>query len=297
MKNLGALTQPFMQSEEAARKHLEAIRWPDGPVCPRCGPGPKIYRLKAQQGKREVLACAKCRKQFSVTIGTIFEDSHIALHKWLLAMHLLCCSKKGMSAHQLHRMLGVTYKTAWFMAHRLRHALDESPALAKLSGIVEADECYLGGKRPTEFKNVNKMPVFSLVQRQGRIRSHYVPHVTAKNLRQILKRQIDKDSTLITDGSSVYRGLARRGFSHESVNHAAGEYVRGDWHINTVENYFNILRRGIVGVYHHVSKQHLPKYLAEFDFRYNNRKETDLVRALLAVKNVEGKRLTYQTTH
>jgi transposase-like protein len=289
------ISQPFLQSEEKARECLEKIRWPEGPICPHCAPGQKVYRLKVASGKREVLKCATCRKQFSVTVGTIFEDSHIPLHKWLTAVHLICASKKGMSALQLQRMLGLrSYKSAWFMAHRIRHAMAQGTGLEKLSGIVEADETYIGGKiKGWANRNVNKTPVFSLVQRHGQVRSFVVPEVTAKNLKTILREHVSPEARLMTDQSSLYRGLVREFASHDTVNHRSKEYVRGEAHVNTAENYFGLLKRGIFGVYHKVGRQHLHRYLAEFDFRYNNRKESDVVRAMVAIKQVEGKRLQY----
>jgi len=285
------LTAKYLKNEDAARAFVERLRWPNGPVCPHCS-GTKVYRLNVANTSRRVLKCAGCRKQFSVTVGTIFEDSHIPLTHWLGAMQLLCSSKKGMSAHQLHRMLGITYKSAWFMAHRIRHAMSQSVFTDKLGGIVEADETYVGGK--AKRGEDNKTPVFSLVERQGRVRSFVLPTVTAKNLKPMIREHVERTAHMMTDQWIGYRGLKKEFAGHDSVNHAREEWVRGNAYTNTVEGYFSLLKRGLTGTYHHVSKQHLHRYLAEFDFRYNARYTDDAMRAALAVKAAEGKRLQYQ---
>jgi len=215
--NLAKLAEHF-GDDDKARAFLEKMRWPDGPICPHCGVIGESYRLEPKPNgethvRKGVWKCGKCREQFSVTVGTIFEDSHIPLHKWLLAIHLLCASKKGMSAHQLHRMLGVTYKTAWFMAHRIRHAMKQEPLSSKLKGTVEADETYVGGKvkgRGVYAGRQNKSPVVSLVQRRGQVRSFHVEQVTAKNLRPILKEHVHAWSNLMTDDSAVYSVLGKK---------------------------------------------------------------------------------------
>jgi transposase-like protein len=296
MSRSNVLQSPFLQDEAKAHEFLEAIRWPSGPICPHCE-GTKIYRLKPNKTGRRVLKCAGCRKQFSVMVGTIFEDSHLPLSKWLAAIHLLCASKKSMSAHQLHRMLGVTYKTAWFMAHRIRYAMVELSAIGtKLGGIVEIDETYVGGKSKGQrqgFKD-NKTPVVSLVQRGGDVRSFVVDRVTGRNLKEIIKREVDSEAHLMTDQFSSYRGLFRDFASHQTVDHSKFEWTRGPVHTNTVEGYFGLLKRGIIGTFHHVSAHHLHRYLSEFDFRYNQRGVNDLTRSMLAMKGIEGKRLTYR---
>lgn len=300
------LTAPHFRDESAARKFLEATRWPDGPVCPFCGVVNGAYENASKPG---VYRCAsvECKKDFSVTVGTLFERSHVPLHKWLMATHLLMAGKKGISSHQLHRMLGVTYKTAWFMSHRLREALRPLSFPGPLGGegkIVEADETYIGGKEKNKHRSrrtsavggAGKEIAFSLVERGGRVRSHHVPKVDAATLRPILVAQVDRKSFLMTDDAGQYRMVGREFAGHESVNHGIEEYVRGDAHTNTIENYFSILKRGINGVYHHVSQQHLKRYLAEFDFRYNERMAlgvSDSDRAVKALKGIEGKRLTY----
>jgi transposase-like protein len=299
------LAERAVHDEDAAREWLEAMRWPNGPACPHCGEVGKVYRLPSPKGKRQVIKCAVCRKQFSVTVGTIFEDSHIPLHKWLMAFHLYCSSKKGMSAHQLHRTLKITYKSAWFMAHRIRYCMGESPLREKLAGIVEADEMYVGGKEknkhlgkrnPKNLGGKGKAPVVALVQRGGHVRS-FAADVTLNNLRSALTENVRTNSRVMTDSLNLYGFVTKPFASHETVDHAKEEYVRGDVHTNTVESVFAIFKRGVYGTFHHISKQHLHRYLAEFDFRYNNRARlgiTDDKRTDIALKQSEGKRLTYR---
>lgn len=294
------ITAKRFQNADEARKYLEKINWPDGPVCPHCGSVDNANRIKGKSARPGLWHCAECRKQFTVTVGTLFERSKVPLHKWLLAVHLICASKKGMSAHQLHRMLGVTYKTAWFMAHRIRESMRDFKAgpMGGENQVVEADETYVGGKaRNRKNKVPKKEAVVSLVERDGRVRSHHVVEVTAKSLRPILTAQIDRKSYLMTDESGVYKTVGREYAGHGTVNHSIEEYVRGGfWHTNTIENYFSIMKRGINGVYHHVSQKHLKRYLGEFDFRYNARDVSDAERADEALKGIRGKRLTYRRT-
>ena len=290
---------PRHKNEFAARRHLERVRWPNGPVCPHCGTVDRASRIKG--GRKGLWFCNACRKQFSITVGTLFERSHVPLHKWLLAVHLLSASKKGMSSHQLHRMLGVTYKTAWFMSHRIREAMrDFNPSpLGGENKTVEADESYVGGKAKNRAFGPppKKEAVFALVEREGKVRSFHVPAVNAKTLRPILVTQIDRKSYLMTDEWGSYVRVGREFAGHGTVNHSIKEYVRGGfWHTNTVENYFSILKRGINGVYQHVSQKHLKRYLGEFDFRYNTRDIEDHERAAQALRGIEGKRLTYRRT-
>jgi transposase-like protein len=301
---------------EAAAEYLEGLRWPEGPVCPHCGESERqAYRLSVKGTTRRVWKCRACRKQFTVMVGTIFEDSHVPLNKWLLAFYLLCSSKKGMSAHQLHRMLGVTYKTAWFMAHRIRYAMQQPPFRAALTGVVEVDETYVGGKRRSPNKRkykpldphapdprraksgrgTDKTPVVLLVERGGMARSYRVANVSGAEIKDVIRKNVDRSAHLRTDSFGSYKGLAKEYASHEVVNHL-DEWVRGDVHTNTAENFFSILKRGINGIYHHVSEAHLPRYLDEFDFRYNTRSAmgyTDSDRTKLALSMVEGKRLMY----
>jgi transposase-like protein len=229
------------------------------------------------------------------------ERSHIPLTKWLLAMHLMTSSKKGMSAHQLHRMMGITYESAWFLAHRLREAMRD-PNAGPIGGqnkVVEADETFVGGKaknRAYAKKPPKKEAVMSLVERDGEVRSYHVANVTAETLRQIIVKVASRKSYLMTDAAATYIGIGGEFAGHGSVNHS-DEYVRGDfWHTNTVENYFSILKRGIYGVYHHVSEAHMKRYLVEFDYRYNNRHLNDTERAQRALEGIRGKRLTYRRT-
>lgn len=285
-------------SEDAARAMLEKMRWPNGAICPKCG-GVDPYKLNGRSTRKGVYKCRACRKQFTVTVGTIFEDSHIPLAKWLLAIQLLCASKKGMSAHQLHRMLGLTYKSAWFMAHRIRYAMTRPPLSDKLRGTVEADETFIGGKPHNRHIGKRspappKTPVLSVIERGGNVRSVAVASVTAKTLRAAIDENVVRQARLMTDGAGAYTSIGRSFASHDTVDHVAGEYVRGDAHVNTAESYFSILKRGIFGVYHHVSEQHLGRYLAEFDQRWNTRRLADGERALLAVRGAEGRRLTYR---
>jgi transposase-like protein len=305
------LTAARFKTEVAARKHLEKVRWADGVNCPHCGVVDRASRIKGKSARPGLWFCNACRKQFSVTVGTLFERSKVPLHKWLLAVHLLTSSKKGMSAHQLHRMLGVTYKTAWFMSHRIREAMrpaDDAGPLGGSGKTVEADETVIGGKERNKHKSkrnpknigaVGKEIAFSLVERGGRVRSFHVPAVNAKTLRPIMVAHIDRKSVLMTDDAGQYRVIGPEFAGFDTVNHSIEEYVRGDAHSNTVEGYFSILKRGINGVYHHVSQQHLRRYLGEFDFRYNERSKlgvTDEQRADKALKGIEGRRLTYRRT-
>ena len=296
------LTNPIFNDEDMARLYLESIRWPQGPVCPKCGSTAKHYALQPKEGFKEharkgVWKCKECRKQFSVTVGTVFERSHIPLNKWLLATFLMNASKKGMSSHQMHRMLQVTYKTAWFMTQRIRFAMKTIfPTDEKFSGVVEADETYVGGKgRGKRGRgSVKKTPVFSLVERNGRVMSTPVGRVTGANLKSIIRQNVDRSTIIMTDDFSSYNGLGRDFAEHHVINHSAKEYVRGNVHTNTIEGYFSLLKRGIIGTYHHVSKHHLHRYLSEFDFRYNRRTFDDTERSIAALMSIEGKRLQYR---
>ena len=316
--NLTNLSKKFSDAE-AARAYLETQRWPDGVVCPFCGLIGEAYKLTSKPESKKpvrlgVWKCAGCRKQFTVTVGTVFADSHVPLNVWLMAIHLLCASKKGMSAHQLHRMLGVTYKTAWFMAHRLRYAMTQDPLAAQLVGTVEVDETYIGGKRRLSKRQPrkgdtgersadvaaatdDKHPVLAMVERGGDVRSFHVQRVNAANLRPILFHHIEYGARIMTDSGTVLHG-AIHPRKHDQVNHSGDEYARYEGGVcistNTVEGFFSLLKRGIIGVYHHVDEKHLHRYLSEFDFRYNLRKVTDGERAERMIGRVSGKRLMYK---
>jgi transposase-like protein len=313
MSALVDLTNPIFTDLDAARRHFESIRWPQGPYCPYCGvTEDRVAELGGKSMGPGWYHCKDCRRKFTAAVGSIYERSHIPLTKWLLATHLMCSSKKGMSAHQLHRMLGMPYKTAWFMAHRIREGmrvLSPTPLGGK-GKRVEADETYIGGKERNKHRSkrdskniggMGKEPVFALVERGGRVRSmHMLAQVTGATLRPILRAQVDRASFIYTDEAGQYRHVGADFALHASVNHSIGEYVRGDAHSNTIEGYFSILKRGITGVYHHVSQQHLKRYLGEFDFRYNERSGLgvdDATRTLKAIAGVVGKRLTYQQAY
>jgi transposase-like protein len=300
--NLSKLAKYF-SDEDAARDLLEEMRWgKDGAVCPKCG-GADPYKITPKAGSRTrkgLYKCRACRKQFTVTVGTVFEDSHIPLSKWLLAIHLLSSSKKGMSAHQLHRNLGISYKAAWFMAHRLRYAMKQGPMTALLEGVVEVDETYVGSKVKPGYRRAKnyipkpKAPVVALIEREtGRVRAMPMPRVTANNLWNAINENVAWQKTLVvTDEAGTYAAIGLP--HHEAVKHRSGEYVRGAIHTNTVEGFFSILKRGINGVYHHVSEGHLARYCDEFAFRYENRKISDGDRAATLVGMAEGKRLTFK---
>lgn len=298
------------RNDDAARKVLEATLWPSGPVCPHCGVVDHAY----DTGRGGVWRCAEtaCRKDFTVTMKTVMERSHIALHKWLQAFHLMTASKKGVSSHQLHRMLGIGYKAAWFMSHRIRECMRDG-GLAPLGGsgkIVEADETYYGKaetahvspRRTTKKRRreSNNRPIIGLVERGGRVRTFHAPVADKITVTGIVRENIAKETRLHTDESKLYHGSDEHFATHETVKHTAKEYARGDVNTNTMEGYFSIFKRGMRGVYQHCAEKHLHRYLAEFDFRFNHRVKlgfNDGERATLAVKGSAGKRLTYRQPH
>ena len=294
------LRNPIYHDDSKARKHLEALLWPDGPVCPRCGViGDQITKLKGKSTRPGVYKCKDCRKPFSVMIGTVMERSHVPLSKWVLAAQLMASSKKGMSALQLQRMIGTNYETAWFLFHRLREcATNPTPGpIGGANKVVEADESYIGGKARNKAFGPppKKHAVFALVERDGEVRSFHVANVSAKTLRPIIVKNASRKSYLMTDEAPTYRGIGREFAGHGTVNHSAAEYVRGlFWSTNTVESYFALLKRGVYGTFHNVSEAHLHRYLAEFDFRYNHRKISDADRAETLLRGAKGKRLLYQ---
>ena len=294
------LTNPIFTNEAAAIAHMEHDRWPTGVICPLCG----ADRAKKMAGQTQsgMFLCPDCRGKFTVRTGTVFERSHIPLHKWLLATHLMASSKKGISAHQLHRMLGITYKSAWFMAHRIREAMapaDTGP-LGGEGKIVEADETYIGRKAGTVKKRGgahHKMAVVTLVERGGKSRSCHVERADKATIVQIVTDNVARESRLHTDEAHLYHGADEHFATHETVKHADGEYARGDVTTNTVEGFFSVFKRGMKGVYQHCDEKHLHRYLSEFDFRYSNRTALgvgDIARASRVLKGAEGKRLTYR---
>lgn len=300
------LSDTHFHDERAAYAYVEARVWPNGPVCPHCG-NANASRMKLMAGKSTRLGvrqCNECRKPFTVKIGTIFEASHVPLRLWLQAMHLMTASKKGISSNQLHRTLGVTLKTAWFISHRIREAMrsgDFAP-MGGTGGTVEADETFIGRKDGSIKRrgHGHKNAVLSLVERGGHVRSFHVDGVSAVDIVPIVKANVAKETAMMTDEGGVYFILGDHFASHESVSHKDDEYVRGEVYTNTIEGYFSIFKRGMKGVYQHCGEKHLHRYLAEFDFRYNNRIKlgiNDTVRADRALKGISGKRLTYRTTH
>ncbi|CCV04318.1 transposase [Mesorhizobium metallidurans STM 2683] len=309
------LTAAIYHDADKAREHLEAIHWPHGPFCPHCGNAnpERITKLAGKSTRPGVYKCNECRAPFSVTVGTVFERSKIGLHKWVLASHLYASSKKGMSAHQLHRMLGVTYKTAWFMAHRIREAMKEDvKSNGPLGGegkTIEADETYYGrredgyvsplrrGQPYLKRKKPMKNAVIGLVERGGKARMFHVQHATKAAVRDILVRNADRQSTLYTDESALYPVTGKEFAKHDTVKHSAREYARGDTHTNTIESVFSVFKRGMVGVYQHCGEAHLHRYLAEFDFRYNRRTAlnvSDTERSEDLLRNARDKRLIYR---
>ena len=301
-----ALSAAHFHNEEAAFAYVEARFWPDGPVCPHCGVIGQAGRLQGKTTRPGLYKCYACRKPFTVRMRSIFESSHVPLRVWLQVMYLMCSSKKGISTRQIHRTLGCGLKTAWFLTHRIRECMKETRGLFPdpLGGVgrtVEADETYIGRKegRKKHAGTGHKNAVMSLVQRGGGVRSFHVPNVNAATLRPIIGRHVWSDSRFMTDESPIYTGIGWNFASHGTVNHGREEYVRGDVYTNTVEGYFSVLKRGIYGVYQHVSEAHLHRYLSEFDFRYSNRSKLgveDAERADLALAGARGKRLTYETT-
>lgn len=297
------INQPQFQDADKAREYLEALRWPNGPVCPHCGSVEKHYKLEGKSHRPGVWKCKDCREQFTVTVGTLFADSKVPLNKWLQACYLMAASKKGISSKQLERMLGVTYKTAWFMSHRIREAMTgDSGPLGSDGGPVEVDETYWGntGKQAEGARGyAHKMKVVSLVEREGKKRSYHVANVTAATVTPILKAQVSEKARLMTDDSSVYTKVGREFAEHGVVNHSAGEYARGDVTTNTVESSFAILKRGLYGTFHHVSEKHLQRYATEFDFRWNHRVKlgyNDVQRTEVMLAGIAGKRLMYRHT-
>jgi len=296
-------------TENEARVILEGIRWPLGPVCPHCG-GVNATRIHAKSDKTRdgVIQCNDCRGQYTVTVGTVMQGSHITLRQWVQAFYSVCSHKKGVSALQLQRNLGLhTYKAAWHLAHRIRLAMREDPIASMLGGTVEVDETYVGGKprkgekdeagNPVKHKRgmgTKKTPVIALIERDGRARTRVVEHVNADNLKSAIRENVKQQATIMTDELALYNGIGVEfDGGHKTVNHSKGEYSRGLVHVNSGESFFALLKRGVHGTFHHISKKHLARYCDEFSFRWNGRKITDGARAVLAIRGSEGKRLAY----
>jgi transposase-like protein len=299
------LSARVLQNEAAAIAWVEARVWPEGPVCPHCGncDDKSIGRLAGKTARPGLRKCYACRKQFTVKVGTVFEDSHVPMNLWLQAMYLLCSSKKGISSNQLSRTLGVTLKTAWFMSHRIREAMRVVGVVPMGGGgkIVEADETYIGrveGKRKGRAGGAHKNAVLTLVERDGSARSFHLDNMKMHNIAPIVRENVERESHLMTDEARHYIALGKEFAAHGSVEHTADEYVRDGYiHTNTVEGYFSIFKRGMKGVYQHCAEKHLHRYLAEFDFRYSNRVRLgvdDVERTSRAVAGIVGKRLTYR---
>jgi len=290
-------------TEDEAREIFERIRWPSGPVCPHCSSS-EATKLEGEAHRSGLYKCRSCEKQFTATVNTLLEDSHLPIRTWLMAFAILCSSKKGVSALQLQRQLGLgSYRTAWHLCHRIRSAMGKEPFAGLLKGTVEVDETYVGGKprqkhgqpKPKKGRGTKKVAVIALVERGGQARAHKVERVDAKTLGKAIRDNVDRRSSLMTDRFGSYADIGSTFFGgHHTVDHGKGEYVRGDASTNEVESYFALLKRGIVGSFHHVSKQHLDRYCDEFSFRWNYRGITDGERTIAAINGVEGKRLMYR---
>jgi transposase-like protein len=309
------LTDPIFHDEDKAREHLEGIRWPNGPWCPHCGNADpdKITKLAGKSHRPGLHVCNECREHFTVTVGSVMERSHIPLHKWVLGFHLMASSKKGVSAHQLMRQLGLgSYRTAWFMAHRIREAMkeDDNGPMGGDGQIIEADETYFGKLETPRIRNkylppptkkgksggAQKRAIFGLVERGGKVKTFHIHRATAQEVRAVMVKHVSRKSELHTDESPIYKTLGQEFTAHKTTNHSKGEYVRGHVHTNTVENVWSVFKRGMKGIYQHCGEAHLHRYLAEFDFRYNRRSilgVSDTERAADAIRGAAGKRLMY----
>jgi len=304
---MSVLSKPYFHDEAAAFAHLESLLWPEGPTCPHCGnaDGKRITRFTGKATRMGLHKCNECRKQFTVKVGTVFESAHIPLHKMLQAVYLLSASKKGCSAHQLHRVLEITYKSAWFLAHRIREAM-RTGGLGPLGGggqVVEVDETVIGrleGVPKQTAGYAHKNVVLTLVERGGSARSFHIDSTSVADVVPLVRENIRRETRLMTDEARHYVGVGKEFSEHGAVMHSKFEFGRGDIHTNTVEGYYSIFKRGMKGVYQHCSEKHLHRYLAEFDFRYSNRSAlgvSDEMRAGRALKGISGKRLTYNRAH
>jgi transposase-like protein len=313
------LQNPIFNDLDKAREALEAARWPNGPYCPHCGNADEDLIAKVEGKKKShrpgLYYCNECKGTFTVTVGTVFERSKVPLTKWWLATHLMASSKKGISAHQLHRMLGVTYKTAWFMAHRVREAMREAnpTPMGGEGKIIEADETYYGKLETPRIRNkhlppptkrgksggAQKRAIFGLVERGGVVRTFLIPRASPQAVRDVMVKHVSRKSTLHTDESGIYKALGQEFAAHKTINHSRGDYVKGNVHTNTVENLWSVFKRGMNGIYQHCAEAHMHRYLAEFEFRHNNRsalKISDRERTGKIMEGIEGKRLTYRPT-
>lgn len=311
------LTNPIFHDEDKAREHLEALRWPNGPYCPHCGNADpeRIVKLQGKSHRAGLHQCNECREHFTVTVGSVMERSHIPLHKWVLAFHLMASSKKGISAHQMMRQLGLgSYRTAWFLCHRIREAMKPAPRdvppMGGESKIIEADETYYGKLETPRKRNkhlppptkkgkgggAHKRAIFGLVERGGEVRTFHIHRASADEVRDVLVRNVSRKSKLVTDESRIYSRVGEEFDAHTTINHSRGEYVKGNVHTNTVENVWSVFKRGMHGTYQHCGEAHLHRYLAEFDFRYNRRSALgidDATRAEDAIRGAAEKRLMY----
>jgi len=296
------LNQPFFQDEDAAYAKLESFIWPDGAVCPHCGSTDRMRKMHGTATRPGLYKCYACRKQSRVTVGTVFESSHVKLHVWLQAVYLMCSSKKGISSNQLARTLGVTVKTGWFMSHRIREAMVSGAGLPPMGGegaVVEVDETFIGQKAdmPKQRGYAHKHAVLTLVERGKGSRSFHVDGTKASDLLPIIKANVDPKTQIMTDEAGQYASLKKHFAGHDFVQHGKDEYVRGEVHSNTVEGFYSVFKRGMKGVYQHCSEKHLHRYVAEFDFRYSNRVKLgvdDAQRTVTALRGIVGKRLTYK---
>ncbi len=300
------LTDPMFHDDDAARAHFESILWPNGPFCPHCGATEGLTRLQGQSHRSGLLQCNACKGQFTVTNGSIMERSHVPLSKWALAFHLMAASKKGVSAHQLHRMLKVNYRTAWFMEHRIRECMSNRADTTPMGGtgaIVEVDETFIGKKKgvPVRRGYAHKHAVMTLIERRpegAKSRSFHVSGTSAADLLPIIKAHVNNGSHIMTDEAGQYANINKHFAGHDYTTHSKGEYVRDGYiHTNTAESYYSVFKRGMQGIYQHCGEQHLHRYVAEFDFRYNNRVRLgvdDTERTHRAIRGAQGKRLMYQ---
>lgn len=301
-----ALTDPMFHDDDAARAHFESVLWPNGPVCPHCAATEGLTRLQGKSHRAGLLQCNACKGHFTVTNGSIMERSHVPLSKWALAFHLMASSKKGMSAHQLHRMLKVNYRTAWFMEHRIRECMSNGTDVAPMGGegaIVEIDETFIGKKAGVPVKRgyAHKHAVMTLIERRpegGRSRSFHVSGTTAADLLPIIKAHVNSGSHIMTDEAGQYARINKHFAGHDYTTHSKGEYVRDGYiHTNTADGFYSVFKRGMIGVYQHCGEQHLHRYVAKFDFRYNNRVRLgvdDAERTRRTIRGAAGKRLMYQ---